>query len=191
MGWKEDARRTIVGEKIELKSFPGYFVVPRKYSVETQDKIREIQKQQQSDFNRRALAKIAKKMAGVGDAEKLKNMTTADIMTSLTDEEFESLYEITEQKTGHGAKLMIAKIAGGIAEHTFGDPPIPVEQLAKEVIEYAEIAGEIVEIADGFNRPLASQQSGTSEPSPSGYTEGDGSPQTATTSPTDETPGTC
>lgn len=187
MGWQDEARRTIIGDKVDLNSFPGYWIRPRKYSIETMDKIKELQKKQQSDFNGRTVAKIAKKAKSRGELEKLQNLPITEIMDYLTEDEFAELYQATEQSTKAQLQITVAKIAGGVGEHNFDG--VSVDQLAKDIVEYSDIAIEMVQIADEFNRPLAMSPSGISGPSPDGSTGGGDSNPTVETSPTAETPG--
>ncbi|OPL13127.1 MAG: hypothetical protein AVO39_10925 [delta proteobacterium MLS_D] len=188
MGWKDEARRTIIGEKVMLETFPGYWIRPRKYSIETMDEIRAIERKQQGEFNRKALARIAKKMSESGNIEDPGTIAPAMIMGELTDEEFEAIYEVSEnRKAGPGAQLIIAKIHGGVGEHNFDGAKI--ETLAKDMVDYPDIAREMITIIEEYNRPLAGNPSGISEPLPDGSTKGESSRQTEKTSQTDETPG--
>jgi len=188
MGWKDEARRTIIGEKVMLESFPGYWIRPRKYSIETMDEIRALERKQQGEFNRKALARIAKKMSDGGKIDDAEKIVPSTIMGELTDEEFEAIYDISEKrKDGPGAQLIVAKIAGGLGEHNFDGAK--VETLAKDMIDYPDIAREMVKIIEEYNRPLAESPSETSEPSPDGSIKGESSQPTEKISQTDETPG--
>lgn len=190
MGWKDDARRSILGEKTGLASFPGYTITPRKYSIEILDEIKDIERERQKEVDRRALARVAKKMAAKKQLseEDLSKLTPAEMINELEDDEFAALFAAVDKSHGFEAKIISVKIRGGLGAHDFKDSS--VEELSTELLEYAEIAGEVVRIIDEFNRPLVKSPSETSKQSPGGSTGGEDSSQTAKTSKTVETPGT-
>jgi hypothetical protein len=190
MGWKDEARRTIVGDKKELGTFPGYWIRPRKYSIESLDEIRAIEKKQQSEFTRRSMAKLAKKMSGIKDLtpEAAAEMSPLDLMKNMDEEEVEALYEMMDSKHNFQAQILTAKLKGGVGEHNFEGTKIT--ELAKELIEYPDIAREVVEIIDEYNRPLATRPSEALPQSPDGSTNKENSMQTVKTSQTEETHGT-
>lgn len=188
MGWKDDARRTIVSEKKELETFPGYWVKVRKYSIQGKDEINAAMAKLQSSIDKKALYSLAKK---VRQQQGNKDLTEQQVLEMLEPDEIEAFMD---GNTAPVADLNRLKIQHGVVAHNFSekdkdlgtDDPKDIEAFANDILEFAEITAEVLQHIEAFNRPLASPRSKTSKTSPSGSTKDQpSSPETS--SQTEET----
>lgn len=189
MGWQDDARRTVVSDRIPLSTMEGYAIKVRKYSIRGRDEIDAATREMQKGFDRKVIFDVARKVKGM-DPEKLKSMTTDDIMDTLSPEEFAAL---TDANTTQSAKLSELQIRHGLDSHNFCDGDIDtrwtdkdIKGFASQIIDYPEVAGEILWHIEAFNRPLARPTSSTSETPQDGFTK-EASLNTETPSPTEGT----
>lgn len=167
MGWKEDARRTIVSDKKMLKSFPEGWVKVKKFSVKGNDEINAALRKLQSVFDRKAIMSFAKKARdGADEKSMLQEMTP------------EEMGMILDGNTAESYDLIFAKIKNGVAMHNFCDGDIEtrstekdIQGFAKDILEYPDIANEIVSLIEDYNRPLVEKRSETSKMSPNGSSE--------------------
>ncbi len=182
MGWQDDARRTIVSERLELETFPGYWIVARKYSVRGKDEITAATRAIQKGLDKKALLSLMKKMQ---DREK-KEITEEALLDRLTQEELSALVESNSVEL---YSVAIAKLRNGIYEHNFcdGESSKEVSVFAKDILEYDSIAEEILSKIEEFNRPLAEKTSTASAMSPNGSTT-EANLSTEISCLTDETP---
>lgn len=174
MGWQDDARRTVVSEKKYLTSLVGYWVKVRKWSISGKDEIDEAERELQKHIDRKALFEVSKRIKGI-DPEQLKTMTMSELMPMLTSDEF---FALTESQNTHSARVIEAKLKHGIESHNFCEGDFETRSTSKDIkgfavqiLEYPEIALEILGFVEEFNRPLPSATSPMSEMSPSGSTE--------------------
>jgi len=172
MNWKEDARRTIIGKKKDLVSFPGYWVKAKKYSTQGKDEITEATRNVQKGIDKKTLMSAAKKVRAKGGRE---NITDDEIFDLLTAEEISTLMD---SSTVAASELFKAKIKNGMESHNFCDGDIEtrstdkdIKGFATEILEFEEIALEIIKIIEDFNRPLVQKTSLTSETSQNGSIE--------------------
>ena len=163
MSWQDDARRTIVSDKKELSTFDGYWVKVKKYSINAKDEINAATREVQKGMDKKALIEVAKKAREMGLAGEV--VSENDIMDMLTPEQMSALLDSTSVAS---SKVMEAKLKNGIAEHSFGAST--VDQLAHDILDYPDIANEILNYIEEFNRPLAKKTSPVSAMSPSGST---------------------
>lgn len=173
MGWQDDARRLIQGDKKELATFPGYWIRPKKYSVSQRDEIQAAMREIQKGIDKKALVEVMSKVRNFDD-----ELDKEELMKSLSEENLAALLDSSNLPT---AKLAEIRLRCGIAEHNFEGST--VEELARAMMEYPVVCDEMVKIVEDFNRPLASRTSKTSETSPNGSTTEPDS-TTATSSPT-------
>lgn len=177
MGWKQDARRLVVGEKAELSTLPGYWVQPRKYSIQAKDEINAIQRKLQKGINKKELASLMQKVKDIRkDGEAPKD---EDILAKISEGELETILDAQNAETKELTKV---KILYGVAEHNFDG--VSVAELAEDILDYEEVALEILTIVETFNRPLAMEKSNPSETLPDGSTP-ESSSTTVTNSPTE------
>ncbi len=173
MGWKEEARRTVVGEEVELKTFPGYWIQPKKYSVSGKDAINEEQRKLQQGIDKRALASVIKKL-GIDSSGKEEEQVMTEVMDKLTDDELAAMMDSQYVPSANYIKVRLRE---GINAHNFCDAARSndVKALTEDILDYPEIAGECLKIVETFNRPLAkrsprklgTQQSGSTTDQPS------------------------
>ncbi len=173
MGWKDDARRTIVGEKRVLESFPGYWIKTRKFSKAGEDAINEQMRKLQKGINRKALVSVTKKAEEQG--EELSQMSESEVLALLTEEELEALMD---GDTAGTFDLCRVKLLHGIDSHNFCDGDLDTrscqkvdEVFVRDLLEYPDITGEILGFIAEHNRPLALKSSPKSETLPNGSTK--------------------
>lgn len=172
MGWKDDARKTIISEKKELQTFPGYWVKVRKYSIQGRDEINAAMKRVQKDLDKKALYSLAKK---VKERSGKESVTEDEVMSMLEPEEIAAFMDSNSTPV---TELNMLKLQHGIAAHNFvdGDRDVGtddskvVKRFAEEILEYADIAAEILRVVEEYNRPLAPKRSKTSRTSQNGST---------------------
>ena len=170
MNWKEDARRTIIGKKENLVSFEGYWVKAKKYSTQGKDEITEATRNIQKGIDKKVLMSAAKKYRSTG-----KDVVSEDeLFDLLTAEEIATMMDSSTVPT---SELFKAKLKNGVYSHNFCEGDIEtrstekdIKGFANDILEFEEIALEIIKIVEDFNRPLVVKTSSISETSPSGST---------------------
>jgi len=174
MSWTDDARKTILSKKKMLTTMLGYWVMVRKYSIKGNDEIEAMKREAQKSIDKKALYEVAKAVKGI-DPDKLKDITTDEVIDLLTPEQFSAFSDSTNLAVGG---LIEAQIRNGIFAHNFCDGEIEtrsteknIRGFASEIIEYPEVATEILAFIEEFNRPLAKVTSKTSGMSQNGSTE--------------------
>ena len=161
MGWKEDARRTIVSGRKDLITFEGYWVKVRKYSINAKDEINTATREVQKGIDKKALMEVTKKI--IAEGHEGTTPTESEVIEMLTPEQLSALLESNSLAASN---VMETKLRNGIIEHSFGGTS--VADLAIGLLEYPDIANEILGYIEEFNRPLAKKTSQTSVMSPSG-----------------------
>ena len=159
--WKDDARRLIVSEKKELETFPGYWVKLRKYSVQGSDEIMAALRNVQKNLDKKSILEISRKAKELGLSG--KNISEDQVIEMITPEQLDALVSSNSLAM---AAVSEAKIKFGVAEHNFCEGDSTTENMdifAHDILEYAPIAKEIVDLVEGFNRPLAMTKSETSD----------------------------
>jgi hypothetical protein len=202
MGWKAEARRTLVGPKEYLTTLPDaeteelhYWIKPRKWSIDATDQIRAKEHEVRSALGTEGLALLAKKQ---GVMEKLReayasgeSVNDEEVMKLLTAEELATLISGTAPQ--NQAELITLQILHGVAEWNLEDEDGKVVEITEEEVrdflDFPDVAGEIVDIVRRWNRPLASGRSQKSGMSQSGSSTDQSSSPTAPTSQTDQTHG--
>ena len=161
MGWQDDARRTVVSEKKALSTLEGYWVKVRLWTVGGKDEISTATRKVQKGLDKKALMSFAMKAKSKG----ADIANEQELMELLTPEEIGAF---VDSESAEMADLIETKLRNGIAEHNFDGVAIP--DLAKSLLEYPNIATEILGYIEEFNRPLARKTSKPSEMQPSGST---------------------
>lgn len=192
MGWKESARRNLVGEKVVLQSSGGeLWIRPKKLSQEAVDAIRDEKARMaargdRKDLIRRSLA-LEKKYPGVFEGQGLDSIDADDRLELL------SLY--SELSVGPQRGVYRTALLHGIGEHNFGDDAGNIvaggkaldEKTVDEILEWSDLAVEMYMAVTEYNRPLARRTGSTSPTSLSGSTPARDTDQTPVSSPTGET----
>jgi len=171
MSWKDVASRTVAGPKHTMSSIPGYWFKPRKFSVTAADDINAESMRSAGTVPTKIKTKMAKLMKENPDLDE------GDLIAELTDEE---IAELTDVQGRPASDLIRLRIKHGVAEHNYEGPDengsevvksgLTDEQVA-EILQFPEVAKEMVEAIMRWNRPLAHATSGISETSQSGATE--------------------
>jgi hypothetical protein len=158
MGWKNDARRLVIGERRELGTFEGYWIRPRKFSVQAKDEINAIQRRIQKSIDKKALISLMKKVKGSKEADQSEEEIEKKLYESMTDDELNSMLDAQGVET---KDLIYTKILYGVAEHNFCDEEKSEDSkvLAADILDYEAIAQEIINVVEEFNRPLAPKKS--------------------------------
>lgn len=172
-----------IGDKVYLESVDGEWFKPKKFSVEEKDQIQACQQE--------ILKMSGISVAQIKSIEKLsKGREEGEAIEDVPDSDLEAYMALSAAPV---ARLMRAQLLYGIAEHSFDaeseSSTLVDEQVVTEIMNYPEIATEIVNAVELFNRPLAKETSATSEMSQSGST-GEVSSTKKTPSPMGETPQT-
>ena len=163
-GQKHISRQRI-GEKTELKSVEGFWVKPRKFSVEENDRIQAANIAALSKVKRSALAQATQKLRG--QAETNPDALVVDL---LDEKELEALMDV---QFAPAAEIVKLQILYGVAEHNFCEEESTTHmdaKLVEEIMQAPEIAGEIALVVQRFNDPLAKRTSGISGTSQDGST---------------------
>jgi len=192
MGWKESARRSLVGEKVVLQSSGGeLWIRPKKLSQEAVDAVREEKARiaatgDTKDLLRRTMH-LRKRYPGLLEGVGLEGMPEEDMV------EVMALYAALS--TGAQRSVYRLELLHGIGEHNLADEAgalvgggkVLDEKTADEVLEWSDLAAEICRAIEEYNRPLAGRTASTSPTSPSGSTPAPSTGQSPGSSPTGET----
>ncbi len=146
--WESAAKRTIQSEKIELKSLPGYWFKAKKYSVSGYDEIQRILMAKMRALSPEVRAAIMRaNEEGKPITEYLVDPTCAADIIAQLEESFNT------------AELMKLSLVHGLGDTNLIDGEITEdgtkEELVDIIMEYADIASEIYQAVQEWNRPLA------------------------------------
>lgn len=152
VSWKIAADRAVIGEKIELKSLPGYWVRPRRWT-----------KAGEAEINA-ASARILAKQSAVrrsimeqssvpqSEADAAAGAIPEDVRTKIMD----ALTANLDGETVGQIESKIAKIAYGVHAHNFlGEEAGGTMEWARELAGYTDVFDEILGIVEAKNAPLA------------------------------------
>lgn len=194
MNWKEAARRSMVGPKVELKAAGGeLWIRPKKLSQAAVDAIRE----------QRAVSVSSQEFQGSLRRARVLQERYPGLFTGEIDEaaiaaedrgEILELYA-TLQAAPRAAAFRL-QLLHGVGEHNFsddagmlvGDGKVLDDNTITGILEWGDLAAEMVAAIEAYNAPLVAASPATSPTSPSGSTRAPGSPLTPESFPTDETP---
>jgi hypothetical protein len=187
-GWKDAARRTLVGSKAVLQTTGGEcWVRPKKLGIEATDKISELQRSlfrnRENREKFRKYQEIEKRLAEEG-----KTIEDADSL--------ELIEYVPEMDPAYRDQIYRIALADGIGEHNFVDDAGTLigggktfdEKTIAEILEWEPLATEIFLAIQGHNRPLARRSGGKSGTSPNGSSGEPSSPTTESRSPTETDP---
>lgn len=168
MNWKKIARKSIVGERVNLekitpddetlkdwkeqeKPWNSFWAEPKKYSIEGKDKIDTITLQTTTQLPPKIKLRISKLM------KENPEYKEKDLMDLLSDEE--QLELMDAQITGKNKDLIQATIEEGLYRTNMITDKESIKDFAEQVMEFEEIALELVEIIRNHNRPLPKEKS--------------------------------
>jgi hypothetical protein len=177
VNWKIAADRMTIGEKVELKTLPGYWVQPRRFSKACEAEMIAVnaRAQMKKESVRRTIIEGARggeqsdigKMSGELP-EDLKEKVVMTILEHMTPEEFADI------------DTQLVKLAYGVHAHNFnGEPEAGSIEWARSLLEYRDIFNEILAIVEEKNAPLPLPTSPSSATSPTGSSTALGSTQNA------------
>lgn len=154
MNWEDKSRLKRLGEKHDLVSLEGHWMRPIKYSVEGEEEIRLAQLKLGEHYPRGVLRKLAKKYKDI------ETMRPQEMIAKLDDEDLEELLDQTKSfKAGEQATYKKLVLLHGIGEHNFENGEGKLEEVTEDFVgrlcANKELAGEMQEIAEVHNRPLA------------------------------------
>lgn len=169
MGWKDEIARTITGERTELKTLPGHFIVARKFSVGIADQIKAVERRiaAASPELSAAAIKYANRADGNADAP------AAEIMADLPNEiKQKIMLETGEAQVKYGSQLCALVLKGGIADHDFlddaGNKATVDDDFVATIQENQVLTDEMVAIIREWNGPFGRSGPARSAMPPSG-----------------------
>jgi len=173
--WEQAARVSILGEKRELESLPGYWIRPKKYGVRGENDINAASLRETKSIPIKIQRKL---LEAFKDKEQL---TDEELASILDDDELDAILDKQRQNTSKTYDVMRLVLLYGIGAHNFDDQDssseVVSEALVEQILEYEPIAEEVFGIVAAHNRPLASGMSSTSETQPNTSTTAQNSKQ--------------
>lgn len=169
-GFHDAARRRIVGPKTELETLPGYWIKPRKYSSQGAAEI-QAAGMASADLPDDIIAKIGALVEEAG-TENVENM---QVMKLLSPADRIRAMRAMAKSAEENVESQRLTLHYGIGEHNLyegEESSVEVDDgLVAEIMEYQEVATEIVRIINEWNRPLAVAPEGKSSTQPNGPSE--------------------
>lgn len=191
--WRDAARRALVGEKVDLKTTNGeLWIRPKKLSQAATDAIKDIRAKPVTGAGSKEMMRRAMKIR-----EKYKDdIDLAALDKMPEDDRLEIIDLYSAMRAGPQAEVYRIMLAHGIGEHNFADDAGKLvgggqtldPKTVDEVLEWGDLAVEIVAAIEAYNRPLAQATGGTSQTQPSGSTPAPSSEQAPESSPMVATP---
>jgi len=166
--FKKQAQRSIIGDKHELETAPGFWFKPRKYSVHGDSVIKEASLTS-ADLPSEVLTEIAELVDEHGD------LSIKDMMQYLSPEAKGKLIASRSHAATDDAKVLSYILLYGIGEHNFfaeEDSSIVVdEDLVQNILEFKDMAVEMSRVIQGFNNPLSKESDSISKMQLNGSSE--------------------
>jgi len=151
INWRVAADRNVYGERVELKTLPGYWVQPRRYSKQGEAEITAVAaRSQMKKANVRRAILSEQDTSAMSEADKMGGMSAEmkdkvldAVMGSMTAEEIS------------GLETQIVEIAYGVNLHNFtGEQEPATLAWARSLVEYKDIFDEILSLVEAKNLPL-------------------------------------
>ena len=175
MGWRDAARRHLIGEQTPLASVNGeLWICPRKWSTVTAEYVGEFRRQMLAKPGAgeklRRLVELEEKYSVVASGGEIAKETLRDLDSA-------ELIELSNSFSIQDRADMYRKaLEDGIGAHNFSDekgqPIGGGEKLdaatIDEVLTHDVLANEMFQVIEAFNRPLARRSRRSSETSSSG-----------------------
>ena len=164
INWKVAADRVAIGKKVELKSLPGYWVRPRRYTKQGEAEILAAQTRAIGQSKQIAASLMSQMPASDSDADELAGMspqTRSDLAMIVMQNATAGMVGKVEENT--------LRILYGIEDHNFnGTDEKASHEWAADIMEYTDTANEILALVVEQNLPLGLRTSRKSETSPNG-----------------------
>ena len=182
MGWQDETRRALIGEKVELQSVGGkLWIRPKKLSTDASDELKKFGRRLLGDKESRdRVGKLLEMRSNPERLEELRKRIQGNGYEKLSEEEREEFLEyinVSQLLEGDDrTELYRLVIRDGIGEHNFEDDAGKLinggksfdEKTVEEILAWDDLATEIFEAINGYSRPLAERSSVSSETSPDG-----------------------
>jgi hypothetical protein len=180
VNWKVAADRRTIGERVELKTLPGFWVQPRRISSRGRAEIVACQTRALGQARGDAVREVAANFSSQSDDGSSDVALTRDIAVRIMEGATAEMVGRVEERR--------ALVFYGIHAHNLqGEPAAMSYEIIDELLETDEaIFNEIIRVVEEKNRPLAPTTSGQSETSPTSSTTEE-SPATEST-PTEPIP---
>lgn len=151
MKWEELARRTIEGDKHELESLGGYWFKPKKYSCQGADEIKNATFKTGQGLSDEMLKKLTPLIEGEESIE--------EIMGKLPPADLTMLMNSQAVRNQDSAELVKVILKYGIGESNFDITDENRNDFLEKIIEYQDIAIEMLGVIRKHNRPLVKKTS--------------------------------
>ena len=176
-GWEHQARLKRMGEKQDLKTFPGYWIRPQKYSIEGEEEIQCVQLRVKNKLSSATTKKIFARLREEGNPD----ITPEEFLKNLSEEELDDLLqEQGNLAPGDSSNYVRLVLLHGIGEHNFKNAEGKIEEVNEDFVNRlmykADTAHEAIKIIEKWNRPLAKRSAPSSGTSPNGSTTEQSSP---------------
>lgn len=155
VNWKVAADLNVIGERTELKTFPGYWVQVRRWSKRGQAEVQLVaaRRAMKNTAVRREVV-AAQEAVAKSDTEELSGVISEDLKSKITDAIASSL----DANDVGQIETKVAEILYGIHAHNFfGEPQGASKEWVESLIEYRDIFDEIHALVKGKNLPLQNQ----------------------------------
>lgn len=184
INWKIAADRLTIGEKVELKTLPGYWVQPRKFSkaAEAQMITVEARAQMKKTSVRRTILEGARANEKANEKSDIEKMS-GEVSDELKEKVIEAVIENMTPEDFADTETQVVKLAYGVHAHNFfGESQGGSLEWARSLLEYKDIFNEILGIVEDKNSPLPPQTPPSSGTSPIGSSTAASSAKVAETS---------
>jgi hypothetical protein len=170
INWKVAADRMTIGERIELKTLPGFWVQPRRFSKAGEAEILAVTTRQQ--MKKASVRKAIVAAAKEGQAQEqsdIAQMAGEPISRELEEEILSAVVENMTAGELAGTEKQLVEIAYGVHAHNFnGEAEAGSLEWARSLLEYRDLFNEIHRIVMDKNGPLSLPTSPSSATSPIG-----------------------
>lgn len=150
INWKIAADRIAIGERVNLASLEGYWIQPRRFTKQGEAEILASQT--------RAIAKSKSIAASMFDSLPEPETDSERMFGPSAESKKEIAMAVMENATADMVGKVeenTLRIMYGIEAHNFDDEGKPTREWAAEIMEYSDVANEILGIVAEQNLPLS------------------------------------
>lgn len=150
INWKVAADRIAIGERANLASLDGYWIQPRRYTKAGEAEILAAQT--------RAIAKSKSIAASMFDSMPEPETDSERMFGPSAESKKEIAMAVMENATADMVGKVeenTLRILYGIEAHNFDDEGKPTREWADEIMQYSDVANEILGIVAEQNLPLS------------------------------------
>lgn len=153
INWRVAADRSVLGERTELVSLPGFWVQPRRLSKAGEAEVAAVQARamaKQQGVRRAILAEQPK--GQVSEADALAGVVPPDVQERI----YAAVIDNLDAETISQLTAKITTIAHGVAAHNFNGDPEPGDiEWARSLADYGAVFDEVLSIVEAKNAPLS------------------------------------